>query len=110
MGIGLLTLVGVAVNNAIVLIGFANPFRSTAGISTCRALEEAVRVRMRPILMTGLTTIFGLISAAVGMGMGSRIQQPFAITVIGRMITGIFFSLNVIPALYEAMEIRWGRS
>ena len=108
VAIGLLTLVGVAVNNAIVLIDFANGFRSASGVSPRRAMEEAVRVRMRPVLMTGLTTIFGLIPAAVGMGVGSRIHQPFAVTVIGGMITGIFFSLNVIPALYEAMERRWG--
>ena len=103
VAIGLLTLVGVAVNNAIVLIDMANKLQETEKMLPRDALLEAVHIRTRPILMTGLTTIFGLLPAAIGMGIGSKIHQPFAITLIGGMITGIFFSLNVIPALYEGI-------
>ncbi|GBE26469.1 nickel and cobalt resistance protein CnrA [bacterium BMS3Bbin03] len=103
VAIGLLTLVGVAVNNAIVLIDLANKLQETEKMLPREALLEAVHIRTRPILMTGLTTIFGLLPAAIGMGIGSEIHQPFAITIIGGMITGIFFSLNVVPALYEGI-------
>ncbi len=108
VAIGLLTLVGVSVNNAIVLIDMANKLRETDKMATRQALLEAVHIRTRPILMTGLTTIFGLLPAAIGMGIGSKIHQPFAITLIGGMVTGIFFSLNVIPALYEGIGKRVG--
>ena len=100
VAIGLLTLVGVAVNNAIVLIDYVNKNRQR-GAALREALKTAVHIRTRPILMTGLTTIFGLLPAAIGGGIGSKIHQPFAITLIGGMIFGIFFSLNAIPALYE---------
>ena len=103
VAIGLLTLVGVSVNNAIVLIDMANRLQESEKIPVREALLEAVHIRTRPILMTGLTTIFGLLPAAIGMGIGSKIHQPFAITLIGGMITGIFFSLNIVPALYEGI-------
>ncbi len=109
VAIGLLTLVGVGVNNAIVLIDMANKLKETEKMHPREALLEAVHIRTRPILMTGLTTIFALLPAAIGMGIGSKIHQPFAITLIGGMVTGIFFSLNVIPALYEGIGKLVGR-
>ena len=102
VAIGILTVVGVSVNNAIVLVDMTNKLRKTEGLLHRDALLKAVHNRTRPIMMTGFTTIFALLPAAIGMGIGSKIHQPFAITLIGGMITGIFFSLNVIPALYEA--------
>ena len=104
VGLGLLTLVGVSVNNAIILIDKINKLRDTEQITVLQATQEAVKLRTRPILMTGLTTILGLLPAAIGMGIGSKIHQPFAITIIGGMITGIFFSLNLIPVLYISLE------
>ena len=103
VAIGLVTLVGIAVNNAIVLIDTTNRLREAHQLSRQAALLEAVHVRTRPILMTGMTTVFGLLPAAIGMGIGSRIHQPFAITLIGGILAGVFFSLNVIPALYDRM-------
>ena len=103
VAIGLLTLVGVAVNNAIVLIDLTDRLIQEKKLPVRQALEETVRVRTRPVLMTGMTTIFALLPAAIGSGIGSKIHQPFAITLIGGMLTGIFFSLNVIPALYEGI-------
>ncbi len=102
VGIGLLTLVGVSVNNAIILLDMANQLRKEKGLPIDEALLQAVHLRTRPILMTGLTTILGLLPAAIGFGIGSKIHQPFAITLIGGMITGILFSLNIIPAIYAA--------
>jgi len=109
VAIGLLTLVGIAVNNAIVLIDFANKFQQK-GVSRMEALREAVHVRTRPILMTGLTTIFGLLPAAIGGGIGSKIHQPFAITLIGGLLVGMFFSLNLIPVLYDGLARRFEKS
>lgn len=97
--LGLLTLVGVSVNNAIILIDKVNRLRKEEHYSLEDALQEAVHIRTRPILMTGLTTIIAVLPAAVGLG--SAIQQPFAITIVGGMITGIFFSLNIIPSFYH---------
>ena len=108
VAIGLLTLVGVAVNNAIVLIDMVNQLRASRNLSSQEALLEAVHIRTRPILMTNLTTIFGLLPAAIGMGVGSRIHQPFAITLIGGLLVGTFFTLNIIPALYEKIG-RWAK-
>ncbi len=99
VALGLLTLVGVSVNNAIILIDKINRLRREEHHSLPEALEEAVRLRTRPILMTGLTTLIALLPAALGFG--SAIHQPFAITVMGGMITGIIFSLNIIPMLYS---------
>jgi len=110
VGIGLLTLVGVSVNNAIILLDMVNHLRREQDLPLDEALLQAVHLRTRPILMTGLTTILGLLPAAIGFGIGSKIHQPFAITVIGGMITGILFSLNAIPALYAAFAGRRSKS
>ena len=107
VALGLLTLIGVSVNNAIILIDKVNRLRQKENYSLQEALNEAVHLRTRPILMTGLTTIIALLPAAVGLG--SAIHQPFAITIIGGMITGILFSLNIIPMFYAAFAGRFER-
>ena len=100
VALGLLTLIGVSVNNAIILIDKVNRLRQEENYGLQEALNEAVHLRTRPILMTGLTTIIALLPAAIGLG--SAMHQPFAITIVGGMITGIFFSLNIIPMFYAA--------
>ena len=105
VALGLLTLIGVSVNNAILLIDKVNLLRKKDNYNLKDALKEAVHLRTRPILMTGLTTIIALLPAAIGFG--SAIHQPFAITIIGGMITGIIFSLNIIPMFYEAFAQRF---
>ncbi len=105
VALGLLTLTGVSVNNAILLMDKVNRLRKEEGYSLQEALQEAVHLRTRPILMTGITTITALLPAAAGLG--SAIHQPFAITVIGGMITGIIFSLNVIPMFYSIFARRF---
>ncbi len=107
VALGLLTLIGVSVNNAIILIDKVNRLRKEENYGLQDALTEAVHLRTRPILMTGLTTIIALLPAAVGLG--SAIHQPFAITIIGGMITGILFSLNIIPMFYAAFAGRFER-
>jgi CzcA family heavy metal efflux pump len=100
VGIAFLTLIGISVNNAIVLLDFTNRNRKK-GMKRLAAIRNAVHIRTRPILMTGLTTIFALIPAAIGGGVGSKFYQPFAIALIGGLVFGVMFSLNVIPALYD---------
>ncbi len=108
VALGLLTLIGVSVNNAIILIDKVNRLRKDEGYSLDEALQEAVHLRTRPILMTGLTTIIAVLPAAIGFG--SAIHQPFAITIVGGMLTGIFFSLNIIPAFYQGFARRFERN
>ena len=107
VALGLLTLIGVAVNNAIILIDKVNLLREKEHYALDDALREAVHLRTRPILMTGLTTIIALLPTAIGMG--SAIHQPFAVTIIGGMITGILFSLNIIPMIYETFARKFER-
>jgi len=98
VGMGIVTLVGISVNNAIVLLDYSN--RMVANGETVReALLSAASVRLRPILMTALTTIFALIPTAVGTTIGSNIFQPFAVTVIGGLVSGTISTLIVVPVL-----------
>jgi multidrug efflux pump subunit AcrB len=100
VGMGALTLIGVAVNNAIVLLDYANR-QAAAGRNMAEALQAAVAVRLRPIMMTAATTIFALIPVAVNPAVGSRIFQPFAITVIGGLLSATLATLVLVPTLTE---------
>lgn len=104
VGMGLLTLAGVAVNNGIILIDFANR-RQLVGISTRQALIEAASVRLRPILMTSLTTVFALLPTAIGLGVGSRVFQPFSITLIGGLLISTLVTLVLIPTIYAMIKV-----
>ncbi len=98
VGMGTVTLVGVAVNNAILLIDFANR-EMASGKAVTDALLSAASVRLRPILLTTLTTVAALLPAAIGIGIGSGIFQPFAITVISGLTVGVVATLIVIPTV-----------
>lgn len=101
--IGLIILAGIVVNNGIVLVDFINQLKAR-GMTTSEAVRKAGRARLRPILMTALTTILGLVPLAIGHGAGSELQQPLAITVIGGLTTATFLTLFVIPIVYELMD------
>ncbi len=101
VAMGFITLVGICVNNAIVLLDFAER-RVKEGITRKKALIEAARIRLRPILLTSLTTIFALIPTAVGLGAGAEFFQSFAITVIGGLFTATLTTLIVVPVLANA--------
>ncbi len=98
VGMGAFTLVGIAVNNAIVLMDYANKERKS-GTPFHNALISAAKVRLRPILLTSLTTIFALLPVAIGTTVGSKIFQPFAITVIGGLLSATLATLIVVPTL-----------
>ncbi|NOZ23909.1 MAG: efflux RND transporter permease subunit [Planctomycetes bacterium] len=106
VGMGALTLVGIAVNNAIVLLDYANR-QVAAGQTISGALQSAVSVRLRPILMTATTTIFALVPVAVNPAVGSRIFQPFAITVIGGLLSATAATLVFVPVLRTFLSRRW---
>ncbi len=96
---GLLLLVGIVVKNGILLIDVANK-RRAAGDDVTQALVVAGRTRLRPIVMTTLAAIAGLMPLAVGLGSGSEMERPLAIAVIGGLSTATAFTLILIPVLY----------
>jgi len=97
--IGAIMLSGIVVNNGIVLIDYINQ-RRRRGESTYDAIVEAAKIRLRPILMTTLTTVLGLLPMALATGEGSEIRAPMALTVIGGLIGATILTLLVIPSLY----------
>ncbi|MGQ9631978.1 MAG: efflux RND transporter permease subunit [bacterium] len=103
--IGMILLAGIVVNNAIVLIDRIKIGRER-GLSPLEAAMESCRSRLRPILMTTLTTALGLTPLAVGLGRGSELQSPMAIAVIGGLLTSTVLTLILIPAAYLAVEER----
>jgi len=99
VGIGVIVLGGIVVNNAIVLIHAVNDRRG-AGLDVHTALLEAAKVRIRPILMTTLTTVLGLVPMALGWGDGAALRQPLAVAVIGGLSVSTLLTLIVIPCAY----------
>jgi HAE1 family hydrophobic/amphiphilic exporter-1 len=100
--IGGVLLVGIVVNNAIVLVDYANQCRHR-GLSARESVCEAAAVRVRPILMTASTTVLGLLPMALGLGEGSELRVPLAITVIGGLSLSTLLILWVMPAAYVAL-------
>ncbi len=98
VGMAALTLIGVAVNNGIVLVDFANR-HTRAGMDALAAWRAAISVRLRPILLTAVTTIAALLPVAFGVSGTSEVFRPFAITVIGGLTTALFGSLLFIPLM-----------
>lgn len=101
--IGTITVLGIVVNNGILLMDFTARYR-LKGNSKSAALIQAGRVRIRPILMTNITTIAGFLPLALKLGTGSEILQPFAVAVISGLVGSMLFSLIVIPVLYDCFE------
>ena len=101
--IGVIMLAGIVVNNGIVLIDYINTLRRD-GMSKFDALREAGRVRLRPIVMTTLTTVLGLLPMALGIGEGAEIRAPMALTVIGGLLGATVLTLLVIPSTYSIID------
>ena len=101
--IGVTVLAGIVVNNAIVLVDYINTLRSRDGKSLNKAVIEAGRVRMRPILMTALTTILALLPLAFGIGEGTEIQAPMAVVVVGGLTVATLLTLFIIPVTYSLL-------
>ncbi len=107
--LGVLLLGGIVVDNAIILVDYVNQLRRNKGMALFPALAEAGRVRMRPILMTTLTTIFGLVPMAIGLGSGNEMRAPMALIVIGGLTVSTFLTLVFIPVIYAVFELRGER-
>jgi HAE1 family hydrophobic/amphiphilic exporter-1 len=102
--IGVILLMGIVAKNAILLIDFAKWSKEKTGSSTRDALIEAGRIRLRPILMTTLALIAGMIPVALGFGEGADFRSPLGRAVIGGVITSTFLTLLVIPTFYEILD------
>jgi HAE1 family hydrophobic/amphiphilic exporter-1 len=103
--IGLIMLAGIVVNNAIVLIDRINQLRA-GGADKASAIIAAANSRLRPILMTTLTTVLGLLPMAIGLGDGSEIRTPMAVTVIFGLLFATLLTLFLIPVLYSLFDVK----
>jgi len=103
---GLILLVGLIVKNGIILLDFTHHRMLTAGETLEPALLEAGRVRLRPILMTTLCTLFGLLPLALGLGAGSEMQRPLALAVIGGLALSTPITLFLVPTFLVAVRGR----
>jgi hydrophobe/amphiphile efflux-1 (HAE1) family protein len=98
--LGVILLAGIVVNNAILLVDFAQHKRQEDGLRLEDAAIEAGATRLRPILMTTLTTAFGMLPLALGIGSGTELMQPLAIAVVGGLCLSAFLTLFVVPSAY----------
>ena len=101
---GFILLVGLIVKNGIILLDFTRLRMRRDGLNLEAALRDAARVRLRPILMTTLCTLFGLLPLALGLGAGSELQRPLALTVIGGLALSTPITLYAVPALLVAIR------
>jgi len=101
--IGLIMLTGIVVNNAIVLVDYINVLRRR-GLSRNEAITKAGPIRLRPVLMTALTTILGMVPLALGIGEGAETQAPMATAVVGGLSTSTIFTLIFVPVMYTIID------
>ena len=102
--IGIIMMVGIVVSNAIILVDYINRLRKEEGVELKEAVIRAGRIRLRPILMTSLTTICGLIPMALGLGEGAEANASLAIAVIGGLSVSTVLTLVFVPTLYMIVE------
>jgi HAE1 family hydrophobic/amphiphilic exporter-1 len=104
--LGFIILAGVIANNGIVLVDYTNKLIE-GGMKRRDAIVEAGRTRLRPILMTALTTIFAMSTMAIGVGMGAEMSQPMAVVTIGGLTYGTLLTLFVVPCLYDLFNKKY---
>lgn len=107
--LGIIMLAGIVVNNSILLVDTTNKLRRNEGIPLREAIENAGRRRLRPILMTAISTVLGLTPLAIGMAEGGETQAPLARAVIGGLLVSTLVSLLFIPVIYSFFEGGWRR-
>ncbi len=101
--VGLIVLSGIVVNNAIVLIDYTNQLRNK-GVEKHEALIKAGYDRMRPVFITALTTMIGMLPMAISKAEGAEMKNPMAVTIIGGLLSATFFTLVVIPVIYSLFD------
>ena len=104
--IGCIMLAGIVVNNAILLVDYTNQLRRNEGMSLMEAITLSGSRRLRPILMTTLTTVLGLLPLSFGLGEGGETQAPLARVVIGGLVSSTLITLVLIPVVYSIFEQR----
>ncbi|HEU4436523.1 MAG TPA: efflux RND transporter permease subunit, partial [candidate division Zixibacteria bacterium] len=100
--IGLVMLIGLVTKNSILIVEFANQLRER-GVALFDAVTQAARTRLRPILMTSLTVVFGVLPIAIGLGAGGEARRPLGISVVGGMLFSTFLTLVLVPVVYTFM-------
>jgi HAE1 family hydrophobic/amphiphilic exporter-1 len=101
--IGIVLLFGLVTKNSILLVDYANQLRA-GGMDKLEAMRTAAPVRMRPVLMTALSMIFGVLPAAIGLGPGAETRAPMAIATAAGMLSSTFLTLLVVPVFYVALD------
>jgi len=102
--IGIIMLAGIVVSNAILLVDYVNTLRRRDKMPIREAVELGGRTRLRPILMTSIATMLGLVPMAIGLGEGGELQAPLARVVIGGLLTSTLVTLVLVPAIYTIFE------
>src|SRR6202158_4118714 len=103
---GVILMVGLVVKNGIILFEYVHKLWEEDKLPLHEALVQAGRIRVRPILMTTLATIFGLLPLALGLGSGAELQKPLALAVIGGLTPATFIPLLMMPVLYTFLETK----
>jgi multidrug efflux pump subunit AcrB len=101
--LGVVFLFGLVNKNAIILVDYINQLRR-GGMESRAAIRRAGAVRLRPILMTTLATILGMMPVAIGLGVGAELRAPMAVAIIGGLVTSTVLSLLFVPVAYAAMR------
>jgi multidrug efflux pump len=101
--IGLIMLVGLVTKNSILIVEFANQLRAQ-GKAVLDAVIQAATIRLRPILMTSFSTIFGVLPIALGLGAGGESRRPLGLAVVGGVLFSTFLTVILVPVLYTLLE------
>jgi HAE1 family hydrophobic/amphiphilic exporter-1 len=101
--IGMILLLGIVKKNSILMVDFTNQLRDQ-GMERREALFKACPIRLRPILMTAIATIAGVLPTAIGIGTGAEARRPMAVAILGGMISSTFLTLYVVPAIYTYFD------
>jgi HAE1 family hydrophobic/amphiphilic exporter-1 len=101
--IGIILLMGLVTKNSILLVDYANELRAE-GMETLEAMRKAAPVRMRPVLMTGISMIFGVLPAAIGFGPGSESRAPMAVATGAGMFSSMLLTLLIVPVFYVTLD------
>jgi HAE1 family hydrophobic/amphiphilic exporter-1 len=107
--IGIIMLAGIVVNNAIVLVDYVQQL-AARGIPRRDAIVKACRIRLRPVIMTAMTTVLALVPMAIASGEGAELRVPLAVTVIGGLTSATLLTLVVVPILYDVLRVGPGAS
>jgi multidrug efflux pump len=101
--VGMILLIGLVSKNSILLVTYANDLRQR-GMAAAEAMIEAGRIRLRPILMTSVATIFGALPIALGLGAGAVSRRPLGYAIIGGMVVSTLLTLYLVPAVFVVLE------